>query len=95
MSLCADYLDDNEVLKLYLPLAYNHSSYLSSDEEFEFETYYQNLLMEAKGRLTSEEWCNLFYGEYGIPFQVMDDKNLHSEFCSTCPDRVNDVLEVE
>ncbi|NRA12371.1 MAG: hypothetical protein HRT57_10490 [Crocinitomicaceae bacterium] len=92
VNLCQDYLDDNEVLQLYLPLAYSHSSYLSSNDALEFEANFHALLMEAKGRLTSEEWCGLLYGKYGIPFQVMDNKNLHTQFCATCPDRVNEVL---
>ncbi|MFT5780612.1 MAG: hypothetical protein ACI837_003575, partial [Crocinitomicaceae bacterium] len=93
IDLCKDYLYDDEVLKLYLPLAYRHSSYLSSDWELEAEADFQALLMEARKRLSSEDWCKLFYGEYGIPFQVMDNKELHSEFCASCPDRVNDVFD--
>jgi hypothetical protein len=49
-------------------------------------------LTEARSRLTPAEWCRLFYGEYGIPFQAMDNKALHTEFCATCPDRVNEVF---
>lgn len=93
IDLCNDFLYDNEVLKLYLPLAYIHSSFLSSDEELVFEEYFHALLMEAKERLSSDEWCKLFYGKFGIPFQVMDNKPLHQEFCKTCPNRINQVLE--
>lgn len=49
--------------------------------------------MEAKSRISAEEWCKLFYGKYGIPFQVMDNKALHNAFCETCPNRVNEVFE--
>ena len=93
IDLCSDFLYDNEVLKLYLPLAYTHSSFLSSDLEIAFETDFHTLLMDAKSRLTPEEWCSLFYGKYGIPFQVMDNKNLHTNFCATCPNRVNEIFE--
>lgn len=92
VALCQDYLYDDEVLKLYLPLAYVHSSYLSSDGEKDFETEFHRLIMEARKRLSSEDWCKLFYGNYGIPFQVMDNKGLHKEFCATCPNRVDEVL---
>jgi hypothetical protein len=93
LDLCEDYLYDDDILKLYLPLLYNHSSYLTNDDGIEFEVNFQNLLIEAKNRLSSDDWCKLFYGEYGIPFQVMDNKRLHMEFCATCPNRVNQVLE--
>ncbi len=93
IDLCKDFLDDNEVLKLYLPLAYTHSSFLSSDREKSFEQEYHALLLEAKDRLTAKEWCSLFYGKYGIPFQIMDYEKLHTEFCNTCPERINDVLQ--
>lgn len=93
IELCKNYLYDDEVLKLYLPLAYTHSSFLSSDEELAFEANFQKLLMEAKKRLPKEDWCKLFYGQYGIPFQVMDNKNLHYEFCATCPNRIDEIFE--
>lgn len=93
IALCDDFLYDNEVLKIYLPLAYIHSSYLSSKDFLEFEIHFQTLLIDARERLTKKEWCALFYGKYGIPFQVMDNKQLHTEFCETCPNRVNDIFE--
>ncbi len=93
VELCSHFLDDDEVLKLYLPLAYCHTSYLSGDEMLQFERDYHALLLEAKQRLSAEEWCDLFYGNYGIPFQIMDNKSLHEEFCTTCPNRLNKVLE--
>ncbi len=92
IGLCQDYLYDDEVLKLYLPLAYTHSSYLSNSTTVVFEIEFHKLLMEARQRLSPEDWCKLFYGEFGIPFQVMDNKPLHTEFCATCPNRVNEVL---
>lgn len=93
IALCQDYLYDDDVLKLYLPLAYSHSSYLSSLNELEFEKEFHELLIEAHDRLSKDEWCKLFYGEYGIPFQVMDNKNLHKVFCETCPNRVQEVFD--
>lgn len=93
VSLCQEFLDNNEILKLYLPLAYNHSSYLSSEADLEFEKAFHQLLIEAHDRLTQEEWCKLFYGNYGIPFQLMDNANLHKTFCETCPNRVTEALE--
>ena len=90
--LCQDFLYDNEVLKLYLPLAYQHSSFLSSDDALASEQEFLTLLMEAKSRLTSDEWCKLFYGIYGIPFQVMDHEPLHKAFCESCPNRVDEVF---
>ncbi len=93
VELCRGFLYDNEVLKLYLPLAYTHASYLSGNDEKLFENEFQQLLQEAKSRLTAAEWCRLFYGNFGIPFQVMDNKLLHDEFCATCPNRVNEVFE--
>lgn len=95
VSLCKDFLYDNEILKLYLPLAYTHTSYLSSDDAIIFEREFYSLLMEAKTRLSPSEWCQLFYGDLGIPFQVMDNKLLHTEFCATCPDRVNELFKFE
>lgn len=92
VDLCHDFLYDNEVLKLYLPLAYSHSSYLTSDDEIAFEREFHQLLLEAKSRLSSDEWCKLFFGEYGIPFQVMDNEILRNAFCETCPNRVEQVL---
>lgn len=92
VDLCQDFLYDNEVLKLYLPLAFQHSSYLSSDRALIAEAEFQQLLMEAQSRLTSEEWCKLFYGQFGIPFQVMDNEPLHKAFCETCPNRVDEVF---
>lgn len=93
VDLCKDYLYDDEVLKLYLPLSYTHSSFLTSSDELEFEVYFHNLLIEAKKRLSSSDWCNLFYGKFGIPFQVMDNEQLHTAFCETCPNRVTEVFE--
>jgi uncharacterized protein YkwD len=93
IDLCEDFLYDDEILKLYLPLTYTHTSFLSSEDEIEFELHFQNLLLEAKERLTQEEWCKLFYGKFGIPFQVMDNKALHTEFCDNCPKRVEDVFD--
>lgn len=95
VELCRDFLDDNEVLKLYLPLAYTHSSYLTGEDELEFEKDFYDLLFHAKQRLTPEEWCRLFYGEEGIPFQVMDHAKLHAEFCASCPNRVQELFETE
>ena len=92
VELCRDFLDDNDVLQIYLPLAYQHSSFLSSDAELLSETVFLQLLKEAKARLTGEEWCRLFYGQYGIPFQVMDDESLRKLFCETCPNRVDEVF---
>jgi hypothetical protein len=93
VELCQGFLYDNEVLKLYLPLAYVHSSYLTGNDELLFELEFHRLLLEAKSRLTASEWCKLFYGQFGIPFQVMDNAGLHTEFCATCPNRVNEVFE--
>jgi uncharacterized protein YkwD len=93
VDLCRPFLYDNEVLKLYLPIAYVHSSYLSPEFEKDFEQEFHQLLLEAKTKLSQDEWCQLFYGKYGIPFQVMDRKALHTEFCATCPDRVTEVFE--
>lgn len=93
VQLCSDFLDDNEILKIYLPLAYIHTSYLSGEDELIFEKEYQNLLLESKNRLSTEEWCTLFYGHNGIPFQIMDYEPLHEQFCETCPNRVNELFE--
>lgn len=93
VELCRGFLYDNEVLKLYLPLAYVHSSYLSGENERLFEIEFHELLLLAKTRLTATEWCQLFYGQWGIPFQVMDNQRLHTEFCATCPNRINEVFE--
>ena len=90
--LCQDLLYDNEVLQLYLPLAFQHTSFLSGDEALASEREFLSLLMEAKTRLTSDQWCKLFYGNYGIPFQVMDHEPLHKAFCETCPNRVDEVF---
>jgi hypothetical protein len=92
VDLCSDFLYDDEVLKIYLPLAYRHSSFLSNDAELLAEDDFLSLLMEAKTRLPSEDWCKLFYGFYGIPFQVMDYGPLHKAFCETCPNRVDEVF---
>ncbi len=95
IDVCKDFLDDNEILKLYLPLSYYHSSFLSSVEEVNYEIEFHRQLMEARTRLTATEWCKLFYGNMGIPFQVMDNQLLHAEFCATCPNRVNEIFEEE
>lgn len=93
IQLCRDFLYDNEVLKIYLPLAYIHSSYLSTLSVLNFEQEFHSLLLEAKNRLSAKEWCDLFFGEYGIPFQVMDNATLHTVFCETCPNRVEDLFK--
>jgi hypothetical protein len=92
VELCRDFLYDDDVLQLYLPLAYYHSSFLSNDYAIEYEREFLSLLMEAKTRLTSDQWCKLFYGKFGIPFQVMDHEPLHKAFCETCPNRVDEVF---
>ncbi len=91
-TICKDFIYDTKVLKFYLPLIYNHNSFLTSDPEIEFEAEFQRLLLEAKSKLSPADWCKLFYGEFGIPFQVMDNSTLHDEFCKTCPNRVEEVF---
>jgi hypothetical protein len=92
IELCRSHLNDDKILKLYLPLAYSHSSYLSSEDELVFENEFFELLKEAKKRFSASDWCSLFYGQEGIPFQVMDNKELHTEFCETCPNRIKEVF---
>lgn len=78
---------------VYPPIASVRSSYLNPEFEKACEQEFHQLLREAKAKLSQHEWCKLFYGKYGIPFQVMDNKELHTEFCTTCPDRVTEVFE--
>jgi hypothetical protein len=93
IQICQKHLDNDEVLKLYIVLTYVHSSYLSPEDELVFEKEYHELLLEAHQRLTKDEWCSLFYGNEGIPFQIMDNVNLREVFCATCPNRVLELLE--
>jgi hypothetical protein len=93
IQLCQKHLDNDEVLKLYLVLSYVHSSYLSPLDELIFEKEYHDLLMEAHRRLPAKEWCALFFGAEGIPFQIMDKLELREHFCATCPDRVLELLK--
>lgn len=93
IQLCQKHLDNDEVLKLYLVLSYVHSSYLSPMDELNFEKDYHELLMEAHRRFPAKEWCALFYGQNGIPFQIMDKVELRETFCATCPDRVLELLK--
>ncbi|MBI1838550.1 MAG: CAP domain-containing protein [Flavobacteriia bacterium] len=95
VDLCSDFLDNNDVLKIYFPLAYIHSSYLTGENELIFEKEYQLLLLESKKRLSVDEWCSIFYGDYGIPFQIMDSAPLHEQFCTTCPNRVNELFDTK
>ncbi len=91
VQLCQKHLDNDEVLKLYLVLSYVHSSYLSPMDELIFEKDFHALLMEARDRLPANEWCSLFFGEEGIPFQVMDKIELREAFCATCPNRIHEL----
>jgi len=93
IQICQKHLDNDEVLKLYIVLTYVHSSYLSPVDELAFEKEYHELLLEAQRRLPANEWCSLFYGNEGIPFQIMDNVNLREVFCATCPNRVLELLE--
>ena len=93
IDLCTEFLDHPEVLKIYLKLAYNHSSFLSNEYQIQYEQNYLNLLYESRTKMTDNEWCELFYGQYGIPFQIMDSEKIHTQFCVSCPNRVNELFE--
>lgn len=92
IQLCSEFVDDRDVLKLYLPLIYNHSSYLTSSYEIDFEQYFHQLLLSSKSTLSQQEWCALFFGKNGIPFQVMDNAILRDSFCESCGGRVAEVF---
>lgn len=93
IQLCKQHLDNDEVLKLYLVISYVHSSYLSSIDALIYEKEYHDLLMDAHRRLPAKDWCALFFGGQGIPFQIMDKVELREQFCATCPDRVLQLLK--
>ena len=45
---------------------------------------YVQMLLNAKSRLTTDEWCNLFFDECGISFQIFDHEAIRNLFCESC-----------
>lgn len=90
--ICRDFLNNDAVLLFYLPIAYYHSSYLSPDFALEFEQKYWALMEEGRTRFTPEQWCQLFFSDNGIPFQILDQPEIRAKFCSTCPNRALDFI---
>ncbi len=70
-------LFDPHLFSQYLKLSYNHPKH------FNDRSYVQTVL-NAKEKLSEEDWCNLFIGKCNINFQLFDDGELRKLYCKTC-----------
>lgn len=48
------------------------------------DSQYQTTLMEASERLSSADFCGMFFGPCNIDFQIFEDATIRSVYCETC-----------
>lgn len=84
MGILTPFLDDDSALVLLMKLSYQHPSYLSSEEVYDFAESYYTRLIELAGNMETPLWCSLFFQQCGIPFQAFDNEALRTVFCERC-----------
>ncbi len=86
-NMLDDYLKNSvfnvPIYAQFLKLAFVHPYY-------QIDEHYTQLLIDARQKLSQEQWCELFMGECGISFQMFDDENLRKFYCKECAERNND-----
>lgn len=86
LNLMHPFMEDDDVMGYYTQLFYRHPS--DGGESF------VKRLLNAKERMSEESWCAMFMKTCGIPFQILDSKEVYDVFCETCLDKNERMIQI-